>query len=274
MLPILHIGPLAIQFPGLVILVGLWLGLSLAERYVDSHTKRYKKTKATPGASELQPIPAPILYNLAVGSLLAAIIGARLFYILQYTQVFIQNPASIISLNASLLDVRGAFIGALVFAFYYAQRKNLHFWQSLDALTPAFAVLAIAYHLSNLASGANFGSPTQLPWGIELWGALRHPVQLYEAIFAALILFLLWPSQPKFSIKQAGEYFIYFVTLSSASRLFFEAFHGDSQLVLGGFRLVQIYAWMILGVCLYGLHRLAHSPERSEAQTELPTEKG
>lgn len=274
MMPILHIGPLAIQFPGLIILLGLWLGLSLAERFVDSHTKRYAKIQDIPGSAELQPIPAPILYNLAVGSLLAAIIGARLFYILQYTQIFIQNPASIISLNTSLLDLRGAFIGALVYAFYYGQRKNLHLWQSLDALTPAFAVLAIAYHLSNLASGENLGSPTQLPWAIELWGALRHPVQLYEAIFAALILFLLWPTQPKISAEHAGEYFINFIALSSGSRLFFEAFHGDSQLVLSGFRLGQIYAWIILSVCFYGLHRLAHSPKRSEVQTELPNEKG
>lgn len=274
MLPILHIGPLAIQFPGLVILVGLWLGLSLTERTVDILTNRYEKSNDNSEASELQPIPASILYNLAVGSLLVAIVGARLFYILQYTQIFIDNPTSMISLNTSLLDLRGALIGALIFAFYYGQRKNIRFWQALDALTPAFAVLAIAYHLSNLASGANFGSPTRLPWGIQLWGALRHPVQLYEAIFAAVILLLLWPSQPKFAGKQAGEYFLYFIALSATSRLFFEAFHGDSQLVLGGFRLIQIYAWIILSSCFYGLHRLAQSPERSEAQMELPTEKG
>lgn len=43
MLPILPIGPLAIQFPGLVILLGLWLGLSLAEQSVQSHVQRYEQ---------------------------------------------------------------------------------------------------------------------------------------------------------------------------------------------------------------------------------------
>ena len=33
MLPILHLGPLALQLPGLILLLGLWLGLALAERY-------------------------------------------------------------------------------------------------------------------------------------------------------------------------------------------------------------------------------------------------
>jgi len=35
MLPILHIGPLAIQTPGLMILLGIGLGLSLAERQAE-----------------------------------------------------------------------------------------------------------------------------------------------------------------------------------------------------------------------------------------------
>jgi hypothetical protein len=47
MFPILQIGPLAIQVPGLIILAGLWLGLSLAER-------RAKKRESNPS----------VLYNL------------------------------------------------------------------------------------------------------------------------------------------------------------------------------------------------------------------
>ena len=32
MFPILHLGPLAVQVPGLILLIGLWVGLSLSEK--------------------------------------------------------------------------------------------------------------------------------------------------------------------------------------------------------------------------------------------------
>ena len=63
MLPILQIGPLAIQTPGLILLGGLWLGLSLSER----HARRYK---VDPG----------VLYNLVFLLLIVGILGADILF--------------------------------------------------------------------------------------------------------------------------------------------------------------------------------------------------
>lgn len=90
MLPILHIGPLAIQVPGLVLLLGLWLGLSLTERYAPRYGMDSK-----------------ILYNLVIISILAGVVGARLLYVARFPDAFLSKPASIISLNPSLLDLWG-----------------------------------------------------------------------------------------------------------------------------------------------------------------------
>ncbi len=188
MLPILNVGPLALQFPGLVLLLGIWLGLSLSERY----------------AARFQS-QANILYNLALGSLLGALIGARLVYAVRFSEIFLADPASLISLNPGLLDASGAVAGGLLFALVYGQRNHLSFWHTLDALTPALAVFAIAWHLANLASGSGFGAPSQLPWSIDLWGAARHPVQIYEALAAGLILLLLWPGKANPAVNQPGE---------------------------------------------------------------------
>ncbi len=249
MLPILQIGPLALQFPGLILLIGLWLGLSLAERY----------------AARFQTQPGH-LYNLVIGSLIGAVIGARLIYVLRYTDIFLANPASLVSLNPGLLDGSGAVIGSLLFALVYGQRKHLPFWRSLDALAPALAVLGIAWHLSNLASGSGFGSPTNLPWSIDLWGAQRHPVQLYEALAAGSILFLLWPGKTNLPAQPPGSYFLTLLALSAASRIIFEAFHGDSPLLPGGFRAVQILCWGILAGSLWLLWKKqqAHDPVASQ----------
>ena len=96
MLPVLNIGPLALQTPGLVMLIGLWLGLSLAEKF-----------------SAKRGVSPNLLYNLAFVTLVAGVIGARLAYLVRYPEAFANSPLSLISLNPGLLDpVGGLAVGA------------------------------------------------------------------------------------------------------------------------------------------------------------------
>lgn len=238
MLPILQIGPLSLQTSGLVLLIGMWVGLSLSERFSKS----------------LGSHPEEIS-NLAFYSLLAALLGARLSYALRFPSAFSESPASLLSLNPGLLDPWGAIAGAILIALVYGQRKGLLLGPSLDALTPAFATLAVAVTLSNLASGQGYGLPTDLPWSIDLWGASRHPSQIYEAIGATTIIvfLLLQRTQVK---RAAGTFFLEFLALGAGSRLFFEAFRGDGVLLPNGWRTSQLLAWLALAASLYFLQRL------------------
>ena len=108
----------------------------------------------------------------------------------------------------------------------------------------------MAFGLAHLASGLAFGSPTQLPWAIELWGAARHPSQAYEILAAAVILIILWPGRERIYAWPSGRYFLSFIALIAGSRLFLEAFRGDSMLTPGGFRLAQVIALLVLVLCL------------------------
>jgi prolipoprotein diacylglyceryltransferase len=239
MLPILQIGPLAIQVPGLVLLLGLWLGLSLVER------------NASRSGSN-----AGLLYNLVLVALLSGVVGARLSYAIRYFEIFSSSPFSLISLNPGLLDPWGGVAVALIAALIYGQRKELSVWPTLDALTPLFAVITVSYGVSHLTSGAAFGAPTGVPWGIELWGIRRHPTQVYEILAATLILIAVWPGINKLQTSRPGLQFLVFAALSAAARLFLEGFRGDSQLLPGGIRSAQAIAWMVLAASLWGLGRL------------------
>ena len=90
MLPVLQIGPLALQTPGLILLAGIWLGLWLAERSAHRHG-----------------IEPAHLYNLALLALLSGLVGGRLFYVLFYPSAFAASPRSIFSLNPGLFDIWG-----------------------------------------------------------------------------------------------------------------------------------------------------------------------
>ncbi len=246
MLPILQLGPLAIQTPGLILLLGLWLSLTLAEKHAHRHG-----------------IPSEWLYNLAFTALLAGIVGARFAYAARYTSAFVASPVSLISLNPGLLDPVGGVAIGVIAALIYGQRKQLPLWPTLDALTPIFMGLAVALSLANLASGNGFGAETHLPWGIDLWGAKRHPAQIYETFAALLILIFLWPNRGALArrVTIPGTIFVLFFTLSAAARVFLEAFRGDSATLPNGWRIAQVLAWIVFAVGLWGLRKLTQSPQ-------------
>lgn len=239
MLPTLQIGPLALQTSGFVILISIWLGLSLSER-----------NAARCG------IKASDLYNLAMVIMLGGLIGARLSFVLRYPGAFAANPLSVVSINPGLLDPLGGLAAGTLAGLIYGERKQLSFWSTLDALTPALAVLSLGLGIAHLASGAAFGAPSDLPWAIELWGAGRHPAQVYETIVAALILGLIFPGRGLIRPDRPGVYFLSFIALSAGGRLFLEAFRGDSQLFSLGLRSAQIFAWLGLALSLTGIYSL------------------
>lgn len=249
MYPTIQIGPLSLQVPGLVLLIGLWLGLTLSER-------RARQRGENPGH----------LYNLVFIALIAGLIGARLSYAVTYPDAFSANPWSLISINPGLLD---PFAGALIAAgaaAIYISRKQLPFWRTLDALTPLLAVMAIAIGVSHFASGNAFGKPTDLPMGIQLWGEIRHPSQIYEIILASLTLIAILLIDKTSWSHIPGNTFLTFIALSAFSTIFLEAFRGDSILIGSGLRAAQLYAWVLLAICLFVFAwRIHNSQNKVEA---------
>lgn len=215
----------------LLIVAALWIGLTLAEKRSERH-----------GVSKEQ------LNNLTFNSLIAYVVGGRLFFALSNISAFSQSPLSIFSPNPDLFDPIGGLVAAILVGFIYGQRQKLQLWGTLDALTPIFALLAIGLHLAHLAAGTAFGSPTTVPWGIDLWNATRHPTQIYELLASLLIFSLLWLRK---SDSPPGLLFLTFTALTAGARLFLEAFRGDSTLVFGEFRLAQIAAWAVLAIVFF-----------------------
>jgi len=227
----------------ILIVVAMWIGLTLAEK----RTERF-------GVSKEQ------LNNITFYSLFGYIIGGRLLFALSNLSAFSQSPLNIFSPNPDLFDPTGGLATAILIGFIYGQRQKLQLWGTLDALTPIFAMLAIGLSLAQLAAGTAFGSPTTLPWGIDLWNATRHPTQIYELIASLAIFGWLW-FRRTYSIN--GLLFLNFSALTAGARLFLEAFRGDSTLIFSEFRLAQIAAWGILLAVL-----LASESIRRQSQSQ------
>lgn len=235
MLPILQVGPLAVQVPGLVLLAGVWVGSILAER----------------AAEDAGVAPAQVA-NLIFYGLIAGVIGARLGYALRFLSVYLQDPLGLISLNPSTLALpEGVLAGALVAAIY-GQRRGMALWPTLDTLAPGAAAFSVALGVAHLASGDAFGAASNVPWAIDLWGASRHPTQVYEIGLALAVLYAVVRLRAWTPV--AGLVALSWLALAAGSRLLLEGFRGDSLLVFGGLRQAQLISLAVLLVALLGLH--------------------
>lgn len=215
----------------ILLVAALWVGLALAEKRAERH-----------GVSKES------LNNIVYYSILGYILSGRILYALVNFPAFAQSPLSLFSLNLDLFDPTAGFFVAIFVGFIYGGRMKLPLWPMLDALTPLFATFAIGLSLSHLAAGTAFGSPTNLPWGVDLWNATRHPTQIYELIASLLVFGLIWFRKTD---SRPGISFLTLAAFTAASRLFLEAFRGDSTLIFGELRLAQIGAWIVLALALF-----------------------
>ena len=235
MFPILQIGPVALQLPGLFLLAGIWLGSLLLEREAPRHN-----------------VSGAVLNSLVVYGLIAGVVGARLAYGLRYLAIYAEDPLGLFSLNPAALAPTEGLLIALTVLLVLGRRWHMPVWPSLDSLAPGLAVFAVFLGIAHLSSGDAFGAPTTVTWAIELWGAKRHPTQIYEVLLAAVSLAALWRLRQTKAF--GGFLFFAWLGMAAASRLFVEGFRGDSTIVLGGLRAAQLTALGVLAVVLVGLY--------------------
>lgn len=196
------------------------------------------------------------------------LMGARLGYAAQYYPLYLASPQLLLSIRpGTLAPLPGLLAGgaALLFCLY---RKDIALASIADAVaigaTGALAVLS----LRNFLTGSDYGAPTELPWGVQLWLTTRHPVQLYEMALLLIGLVILWRQQP---LTLRGESFWLFVALYSFTELLIEAFRATVTTWWLGIRLNQVIALMALLAALYVLAFYAQIREREAQGVNAPS---
>ena len=165
MLPVLQIGPLAIQtYPLLVVLAG-WAALAVGAR-----------------AARLLQFDGDHVYNAGLYGFVGGVIAARLAHVVRFWPAYRSQPLEIFGFNTTAFLLWPGVVAAVAVAGWYIYRRRLPLRPMLDAFAPGLLVgLAIAA-MGALLAGRNAGAATDLPWAIDLWGVRRHPVQAYEAL--------------------------------------------------------------------------------------------
>ena len=133
------------------------------------------------------------LIDAAPWVVLAAIFGARAYYVLLRGSYFLLHPVDAINIRLGGLAFHGALVvGTLTFAFL-CWRSRQPFWRWSDAIIPGVALAQAVGRWGNWANQEAFGTPTALPWGLWIDPVHRpaqfadadrfHPTFLYESLF-------------------------------------------------------------------------------------------
>jgi phosphatidylglycerol---prolipoprotein diacylglyceryl transferase len=221
MLPVLQIGPFALQTYLLALLLAGWAGLAVSAR-----------------AARRLGVEGDHVYNAGLGALLGSIVAGRIGHVVAFWPAYRTQPLEILGLNPNAFLLWPAVLGGLIVIAWYLYRHGLAWRTMLDASAPGvMAGIAIA-SLGALLAGRAAGAPTDLPWAISLWGVSRHPSQLYEALAALAVCGLvLWVLKRQVEPGRAAWVAILGYGLS---RWLLEPFRAESVTVLGGLRAAQL----------------------------------
>ncbi len=176
------------------------------------------------GKAKKEGIDKELIISSFSWLIIGAIIGARLGYVLQFSDYYFSRPVEILKIWQGGMCFHGGLFGLLIAAVIYAKFAKVGsrlFLQIADlAVLAAPISIAIARIGCSLVNDHQ-GAETSLAWGI-VWpdGTIRHPVAEYLIISALILYLILRFLRPKF--KQPGQLFIAFLFLYSLSRFFLD----------------------------------------------------
>ncbi len=259
----LEIGPLTIHFYALSILSGIAVAIWIGR-------KGYKAIGGNP-----EDISEAALWAVPAG-----IIGGRIYHVITSPQKYFGeggNPIDALKIWQGGLGIWGAIsLGAVGAYLYYRSHKTSHsFSYFLDALAPGVALAQAIGRIGNWFNIELFGSPTTLPWALEVPAFKRpaefaqfatfHPTFLYELIWCTALAFFLM-KLPKFisnRFSNPGDLFAIYVLGYTAGRLWIEALRVDTATIILGLRFnIWITLLVLLSAITY-LYKSSRNPKKN-----------
>ena len=179
---IVHIGPIAVRWYGLMYLLGVILGY-----FGIGHLSRLR------GLS----LSADELSDLLFYCVLGVILGGRTGYVLFYNLPFyLHHPLQIFAVWEGGMSFHGGLLGVVAAAILFCKKRHLPVLLTGDILVAAAPIGLGLGRIGNFINGELWGRVTDVPWAMVFpsGGPLpRHPSQLYEAALDSPVRFaILW----------------------------------------------------------------------------------
>lgn len=263
---IININPVVVQWGNLSI---YWYGIAIAAAILAALWVAVRESRR-------KGIPEGEIYSLALWTVIAGFVSARLFHVVDNLDYYWKNPGAVLALHQGGLAIWGGVAGGVLAGVIYGKIRKLPLLRLADAIAPALLLGQIIGRFGCLVNGDAYGGITNLPWGFvythpdaqipsALWGVSTHPYPVYEMLWSSAILILLFTLGRRW--KREGWLFFTYLSLYSLER-FFLTFVRQEKVILWGLQQAQIVAllaWLISFLALIILWRRERNNEEKKA---------
>lgn len=270
-LPRIFPSGLPVRGYGVMVLLGAAAGVALA-------TYRARRSG----------IDRELIWSMAFWLFIGGMIGGRAFYVVEYwhdkfrADSFRETLLRVLNFPEGGLVIYGAFIGGVIAVFGFIRKHGLPTLATFDLIAPSLMVGLALGRIGCFLNGCCYGGPTSLPWAVRFpagsppyadqatsglidAGAASslpvHPAQLYSAITAALIGWVLWSYYPL--RRRDGQVIGLMLALYPVSRFLEEMIRTDEPAVFGtGLSISQNISLAVFVAGIGLLYYLSKQPRR------------
>lgn len=210
---LLHLGPVEIRYYGVFFALGLFLAYQVIRKCV-----------------QIKKLSLETLDTLAVYLIIGLIVGARLGHIVFYElDYYLANPEQILAVWKGGLASHGAAIGLLLsYGIFLWRHKKVKIFDYADLIVIGAGIPVSLIRLGNFFNSELYGRVTDVPWAVTFSRVdelTRHPSQLYEFGYGALLFFIMITVWNRYYKKAKTGFFVgLFFALYFAMRFTVEFF--------------------------------------------------
>jgi phosphatidylglycerol:prolipoprotein diacylglycerol transferase len=196
---------------------------------------------------------------------IAALVGGRLYHVIDQWPRYQDNLLSIVMPPYTGLGVFGGIITGTLAAFVILRFWKQSFWRWADVIAPGIFVMQAIGRWGNFFNQELYGPPTDLPWGITIECQYRvlayqcppqgaypelttgfHPLFLYESVSGIIgAITLLWIARRFGPRMRPGDLFLIWLIWYSAVRFALETLRVDNW-TLGGIPTASIMSTLLI----------------------------
>jgi len=237
---IIEIGPLDIHIYGLMIGLGVVVSIIVT-------TRRYARMGGD----------AAIAEKLLVWAVVAGVIGARIAYVApRFSQIADRGFWHLFAIWEGGLALYGGLTAGVIVGVWLVHRNRGDVPMILDAAAIGIPLAQGIGRWGNYFNQELFGTPSNLPWAVEIEERFRpaqyvdsatfHPVFLYESLWNLVIVipFVLWVER-RFDLRRGNLFLVYLITYGLA-RFALEFIRTDSATIVAGMRANQLFAAVVV----------------------------
>jgi len=193
-----------------------------------------------------------------------AIVGARIFYILNYPYQFLENPQDILKIWKGGVVFYGGFLFALGGGTIYIKRHKLSFWKIANISAPSIALGISIGRIGCFLNGCCYGKPWSKglvfsfnsPAGRAFPGQPLIPTQLISSadMFAVFLVLSIFKKHQWLKDRN----FLWFVFFYSLHRFIIDFLRADSLRIFLNLTFSQLVS-LIMGISAIALMLLKSS---------------